>query len=319
MLPTIVDYIIMKFHRNDIPKSNDTTMVSIVDVDRSLTIIRVILLEYDGLDGNIMFANISKKIKAINRFIKNKGDKPFPCSVYDIDGGMPILCPIKSDNELELAVNRYECFLKLEKLTEDLIFQNKHIDPLVIYDKFLWEINGKLSEKQTIRKDQFTYYLEHLVEMFSLSGFDDENISKFIESIVLRITCTDLIVSSSMNILVISSHGLNALNNLLHTLCKGVDTVYYQDAPSYKLTIKGNSEKECRNSLIELSKVIQQSAIDDNVKAIVEYNISNESVKSKIIRLSTINKTGQISAKHINAVNEIKDDQVSVNEDVIQC
>ena len=301
----------MKFHRNELPNSNDTTMVSIANVDRGMTIIRVILLEYDGLDGNIMFANISKKVKAINRFIKTKGDKPFPCSVYNVDGGIPILTPVRSDNEWELTVNRYECFLKLEKLAEDLIFQNKHIDPLVIYDKFLWEINEKLSEKQTIKKDQFTYYLEHPTEMFSLSSLDDETVSKFTESIVSRITCTDLIVSSAMNITVISSHGLNALNDLLHELCKGVESIYYQDAPSYKLTIKGISEKECRNSLIELSKTLQQRSIDTGVKAIIDYNVHNESVKSKIIRLSTINKTGQISEKLLNVVSEIKDTVIS--------
>lgn len=288
----------MRFHRNELPNNNDTTMVSITEVDYNMTIIRVRLLEYDDVEGCIMFSSISKKLKAINKFKNNKGRKPFPCSVYNVEGGIPNLSPVKGSEECELIVNRYECFGKLESLTDDFIFQNKHIDPASIYEQFLWTVAEKLCEQESIKKDQFTYYLEHLSEMFAMSALSDENISAFKESMVPRITCSDLVLSSAINIMVISSHGLSALNDILSKLCEGVEAVYYQDAPSYKLTVKGNSEKECRKALIELSNVLQQFAVDSGVKAIVEYDVNNESVKSKIIRLATINKTGQSSDKH---------------------
>lgn len=280
----------MRFHRNELPNDNDTVIVCITDVDEKSTIIRVALLEYESIEGNILFSNISKKLKAIKKFISKRGSKPFPCSVFDVDGGIPNLTPVRNDDDWDNAMNKYECYKKLEDLADDFIFQNKDVEPTAMYENFLWAITDRLNEEESIKKDKFSHYLENLHDMFSMSTLDDELIHRLTEQTTPRVTCSDLVLSSSINIMVISSHGLDALNEILCELCVNVEAVYYQDAPSYKLTVKGSSKKECRNYLVALAKKLSDNAEQKGVKALINYDPINEQVKSKIIRLSTINK-----------------------------
>jgi len=284
----------MRFYSTELPKFDDTVIVSITGVEDK-KLIYVKLLEYDGLVGNIMMSDISRKRKDINKFLKTHKSNPFPCSVSSRGDEIPTLVPInnKSTEKITRGMNRYYCMEKLEKLANDFAFQNKDIDPNIFYEKFLWVLSEKLEDMDTILENQFNEFVKNVQSMFALSELDKQIIDRLISQLALRITHGDISMYGTIDILVTSAHGQLGLSKLIDKLIELVSQCYYRNAPTYGFIVKSDSEDSCRDIINKIHPVLSDYAQSLGLRAVIDFNERDICIKDCVIKLTPINKTVQ--------------------------
>lgn len=282
----------MRFHSAKLPKFDESVIVSITGIEEG-KIIYVKLLEYDGLEGNIMMHDISRKHNIIKKFLKTNKNKPFPCSVTSTGDTIPILVPIsnKSAEKITHHMNRYYCLDKLAQLTDDFIFQNKDIDPNIFYEKFLWVMSSNLNDMDNIIENQFDEFIKDIPKMFALSELDDTIVTELTKQLSPRITCSEISMYGTIDICVTSAHGQLGTIKLIDKLIELVSHCYYRNAPTYGFIIKSENEQECRNSINNIKQVLIDYANSLELCAVIECDYNNIDIRECVIKLTPLKKT----------------------------
>jgi translation initiation factor 2 alpha subunit (eIF-2alpha) len=188
-------------------------------------------------------------------------------------------------------MNRYYCLDKLEQLTDDFIFQNKDIDPNIFYEKFLWVMANRLDDMDNIIENQFDEFMKDIPKMFALSELDEPIVAELTKQLSSRITCSEISMYGTIDILVTSAHGQLGTIKLIDKLIELVSHCYYRNAPTYGFIIKNENEKECRNRINNIKQVLVDYANSLELRAVIECDYNNIDIRDCVIKLTPLKKT----------------------------
>jgi translation initiation factor 2 alpha subunit (eIF-2alpha) len=276
----------MRFYRENLPSDSDNVVVSFVDCDKDSSIIRVKLLEYDNKEANILYKNISKKLKVVNKFIKRNVRLPFVCSVYK-SGDIPILAPVYDDGDCKATLDRYEFFSRIESIADDIAFQNDDITKDDVCEQFLWIISDA---EDSLDSFEINDYLLDTKKLFEYASFPEDTIERLSKQLIERITYGDVTYVSELNLLVYSSHGIKHLNNMLGIIHSKEIGLNYVGAPIYRLSVTAPSLEDCKTSFDTLIKDLENYCKDSDVKADIEFKEDSAFIHDRIVRLKPLNK-----------------------------
>lgn len=280
----------MRFYRKTLPLKDDIVLVSIVDNNFDTGFVKVNLLEYDNMEGNIIHTNISKKIKIVGKFLKTKKNKIFPCQVYEIDGEIPSLTIVNDKNDHDNAIRNYELYKEIYNLVEDFIFTNSSLDKEIFYENFLWN----LTEDKNRENNYFNDYLEDPTNLKKYMDFDEETIHKLLLQFTNRIEYSNIVYATDINITILSDNSLYHLNTLIDNISEYCNSIHYNGAPQYKLTFKEQTEALCKDKLNMTMEHLNNYCCENNVKGIIKIVPESSKIQSKTIRLRSVGRNRHV-------------------------
>ena len=278
----------MRFYKNILPSKGDIVIVSIINNDFDGGFIKVNLLEYDNMEGNIIHTNISKKVKIVNKFVKTKKNKSFPCYIHEIDGSIPSLIIINDQKDHDEAIRKYELFKEVYSITEDYIFMNKHIDRELFYTNFMWIFTEEKNKKN--ENYSFDEFLENPEKLKKYMNFDQEIVDMLISQFTDRIEYSNIIYTTDINITILSDNSLFHLNTLINNISEYCNSIYYNGAPHYKLTFKDQTEELCKNKLNLTLEYLKKYCTENDIKSIIKIIPDSSKIQIRTIKLSNIGR-----------------------------
>jgi translation initiation factor 2 alpha subunit (eIF-2alpha) len=282
-----------RYYKNEFPGVDNIIMIKIIKlIDYGY---KVILLEYNNMEGFLALTEISRRRQRKKKLVKIGDILPvFVLRVSTVNRIIDVSKKGVTQDDIKLMNNNYKIWQKINRLGKEICY---------LYKKFH---NNKLKMEEIMDKTVWTYYENNQdIEAYDFyktiicdpkSLMNSEYFSEEFKMFVVkhfkdRTIRQDIILEQELNIFVISEEGINGIKDILD-----INPIYLSNnnnennikfyitmvsPPKYKIVLHGSD--------IEIGKMFFSRIISDIIDKSKKYNSQvTPCSEIKIAKLSDI-------------------------------
>lgn len=264
----------MKYYTKDSPSKNEIVYTKFNRLLENEQAVIVNLIEYDNIEGMLLFSEISKnKRKKIN-IKKMFGNNTVPLMVITCGNHIDLSYVKILKDEIEKYDNMFPHISKLLSFRNNLVSYAKNLNYDLCLDNFLDDIKNNDPEKY------YSDTLKNPTKIF-VNVLDEDIKNNCINLIKSKTTSTNVVISKEFKLIVLEENGINKIKEILNINIQNLRLEYL--SPLYKVIVTAETMNDANNIMKEFTKCVS-SKISDSV--VLEINDNVTVVKDKTYCLS---------------------------------